>query len=170
MALFSRLVRLQQRQGNWRHSGSNIREGHTVSRQNAQSQNVRWVMAVSFRNGSQMHRPLRSYPSNNANRCWSCSYGLNPPLGYCIRRPSSTVKGGSDGVTPYLKGSFSSGVPPLKIAVLTKETPTFTAWEYKLELKQEERKSLCPIVKRMIQVKCKFHSIMTPSCLSSKKL
>ena len=55
------------------------------------SHNVRYKEPVSFGKDSLMRHPPRSYPGNKANLHRPVRVGLIPPLGYCIRSPTSTL-------------------------------------------------------------------------------
>lgn len=46
---------------------------------------------VSFREDSWIRHPPRSYLGNKANLCCPVLKGLIPPLGYCIRSPTSAL-------------------------------------------------------------------------------
>lgn len=91
MALFSHPVLLQQRQGNWRHSGSSRRRSFLddtwyVDPQCPLPQSQFHSVTVSW----MRHNP-RSYLGNKANLFRPIGIFLIPPLGYCIRSPTSTL-------------------------------------------------------------------------------
>lgn len=91
MALFSRLVLLQQRQGNWRHSGSSRRK--VIPRWRLISRATMSATKSQFHSVKDywMRHPTRSYLGNKANLCWPIRVGLILPPGYCIRSPTSAI-------------------------------------------------------------------------------
>lgn len=73
--------------------GLKQQKGHSSLTNNTSSHNVR-ATTSQFRSEShyRMRHPPRSYPGNKTNLCRPVRLGLIPPLGYCIRSPTSARK------------------------------------------------------------------------------